>query len=146
MLSTSIDRLTLWRDLLVEQGASGLSIKDWCAKEGVSTFTYYYWRKRVSSPPPPAAASVDDCPSTVPLQPGPEWLPVSLVPRTNVERFPVAAERTHLDPTFETVAVTRPTSSAALITLRIGVIGVEVGAGFDPRLLGDVLSVLEARC
>ena len=145
MLSTSMDRLTLWRDLLAEQRSSGLCIKDWCAKEGVSTFTYYYWRKRISSPPS-GAAPVDACPSAVPLLASPEWLPVPLASRTNVERFPSAAERTPLYPAVQNAAVTQPSGGTTLITLRVGLIGVEVGAGFDRSLLDDVLSVLEARC
>ena len=145
MLSTSMDRLTLWRDLLTEQRASGLSIKDWCAKEGVSTFTFYYWRKRISSPPS-VAAPVDACPSAVPLPASPEWLPVPLASKTNIERLPVTATRSTCGPTVQKASIPRTTSDASAITLRVGLVYVEVGDGFAPGLLGDVLSVLEARC
>ena len=145
MLSTSMDRLALWRDLLTEQRASGLSIKEWCAKEGVSTFTYYYWRKRISSPPS-ATALEDARPSAVSLPASPEWLPVPLALRANVKSLAVAAERPTFGPTVQKASTAGPTSDAAPITLRVGLVYVEVGDGFDRLLLGDVLSVLEARC
>jgi len=145
MLSTSTDRRLLWRDLLADQSASGLSIKDWCAKEGVSTFTFYYWRKRILCPPS-VAAPVDACPSAVPLPASPEWLPVPLASKTNIERLPVTAGRTMFGPTVQKASITRTTSDASAITLRVGLVYVEVGDGFAPGLLGDVLSVLEARC
>jgi hypothetical protein len=37
------------------------------------------------------------------------------------------------------------TSEAPTLTLRIGQIAIEVAAGFDPRLLADVLAVVEQR-
>ena len=45
-------------------------------------------------------------------------------------------------------ARTSPTTpfAAAPITLRVGSVSVDVAAGFDRQLLGEVLGVLEARC
>jgi putative transposase len=41
------DRLSKWQGLLDVQRRSGLSVKDWCASEGISTQTFYYWHKRL---------------------------------------------------------------------------------------------------
>jgi hypothetical protein len=140
MLSTSLDRLALWRDLLAEQRLSSLSIKDWCAKEGISTFTYYYWRKRVSSPPS-VAAPVGACSSADALPSSPEWLPV--VSRTNIERLPpVTAGRPTFAQSAQKASIPPPASSTPPIMLRVGLVHVEVGDGFDRRLLSDVLAVL----
>ena len=44
------------------------------------------------------------------------------------------------------VALAPAREADPLLTLRVGQVAIEVTAGFDPRLLADVLTVLEARC
>ena len=39
-----------WRSLLEQQGASGLSIRGWCAREGVGYAAFIYWRRRLGLP------------------------------------------------------------------------------------------------
>jgi hypothetical protein len=125
-----MERLELWRDLLEEKRLSGLSVADWCAKEGVSTFTYYYWRKRILSDSAVCAPGCGD-----PAAWGsssPQRLPLSMsgADVTNVPSTASAQDATRTSP----------------ITLRVGRVCIDVGTGFDRGLLGDVLSVLEARC
>jgi len=43
------------------------------------------------------------------------------------------------------LALAPQTPTAATLTLRVGQVVIEVSAGFDPHLLGAVLTVLEAR-
>ena len=45
-----------WRRRLRRQAAGGLSIADFCEREGVSTASFYAWRRRLVAPPatPPA--------------------------------------------------------------------------------------------
>lgn len=45
-MSSGFDRLAEWQERLKDHQESGMSVKDWCLSEGVSTATYYYWRKR----------------------------------------------------------------------------------------------------
>ena len=45
-----------WRRRLRRQAISGLSIPEFCAREGVSTASFYAWRRRLSVPSPAAAA------------------------------------------------------------------------------------------
>lgn len=69
-MSSCDDRLTEWRGLLVDQRSSGMSVKEWCDSEGISTNTYYYWRKRLSCQPPVSFAAT--------LPPAPRFLPLAL--------------------------------------------------------------------
>jgi hypothetical protein len=125
-----MERLELWRDLLEEKRLSGLSVADWCAKEGVSAFTYYYWRKRILSD---SAVCAPGCADPAAWgSSSPQWLPLSMS-GTDVTNVPSTASA-------QDAACISP------FTLRVGRVYVEVGSGFDRGLLGDVLSVLEARC
>lgn len=38
----------LFEDLLMRQKASGLTVRDFCANEGIIVSTYYYWLKKCS--------------------------------------------------------------------------------------------------
>jgi hypothetical protein len=58
----------VWRDRLLAQQASGLSVAAWCKREGVSAWSVYAWRKRLS--PPPIAAKLISLPVTG-MAPGP---------------------------------------------------------------------------
>ena len=53
-----------WRRRLRRQAASGLSISEFCAREGVSSASFYAWRRRLAAPP--TAARLDP-PLFVPL-------------------------------------------------------------------------------
>lgn len=44
---TMQEREVVWRDLLERQGASGLSVRAWCAREVVSYTAFLYWRRRL---------------------------------------------------------------------------------------------------
>ena len=56
-----------------------------------------------------------------------------------------AAQREHPQwLTMEVAADPRP--SPVALTLRIGRVSLDITTGFDPHLLADVLTVLEARC
>ena len=59
-----------WRRRLRRQAVSGLSIPEFCAREGVSTASFYAWRRRLAAPP----AVRPDTPLFVPL-------PFDLAPR-----------------------------------------------------------------
>ena len=53
-----------WRRRLRRQAISGLSIPEFCAREGVSTASFYAWKRRLAAPPPAAPA---ESPLFVPL-------------------------------------------------------------------------------
>ena len=50
MMSSSEHRRATWRQLFVDQQASGRSVTDWCALHDIALPTFYYWRKRVTDP------------------------------------------------------------------------------------------------
>lgn len=39
-----------WKERFEEYKKSGLSIKAWCAKNGLKTTTFHYWKKRFKEP------------------------------------------------------------------------------------------------
>lgn len=41
------EKLDLWRSRIQECKESGLSIIDWCSRNGFSKYTYYYWNSRI---------------------------------------------------------------------------------------------------
>lgn len=53
-----------WRRRLRRQAVSGLSILEFCAREGVSSASFYAWRRRLTAPPP---AAPPDPPLFVPI-------------------------------------------------------------------------------
>ena len=36
-----------WSTKIAECRSSGMSVKDWCAEQGITIKTYYYWEKRL---------------------------------------------------------------------------------------------------
>ena len=54
-----------WRLRLRRQATSGLSIPEFCAREGVSSASFYAWRRRLAAPPIPAPS---EPPLFVPLR------------------------------------------------------------------------------
>lgn len=43
-----------WLVRLREHADSGMTIRSWCAQQGVTEATFQYWRKRLSTGPSPA--------------------------------------------------------------------------------------------
>lgn len=43
----NVERESYWRDVVRRQAASGMSIRQFCAKEGVSQPSFYAWRRRL---------------------------------------------------------------------------------------------------
>jgi hypothetical protein len=54
-----------WRRRLRRQAARGLSIPEFCARQGVSTASFYAWRRRLAAPPSDVRP---DAPLFVPLR------------------------------------------------------------------------------
>ncbi|MFZ0008698.1 MAG: transposase [Steroidobacteraceae bacterium] len=54
-----------WRELVARQAASGLSLREFCRREGLSAWSLYEWRSRLRSrnEPPAAAAPNKQAPS-----------------------------------------------------------------------------------
>ena len=116
-------REKLWRRTIRDQQRSGLNVRAFCLREGLKDWTFRWWRQEL--------ARRDRNPSTdprgdgrgVPTEAAPIFLPVRVV-----DQEPVSPQA---PPPIEIMLPTGPT--------------VRVLCGFDPRTLGDVLSVLEGR-
>src|SRR5262249_62115567 len=68
----------IWRLRLRRQATSGLSIPEFCEREGVSTASFYAWRRRLAAPPVTA-------PSAPPL-----FVPIRLDPSIRPDDTPPA--------------------------------------------------------
>lgn len=40
-------RLAQWAGIIKEQKQSGLTVKDWCSRNGITKDAYYYWQKKL---------------------------------------------------------------------------------------------------
>jgi transposase len=56
-----------WQQRLDRFRRSGLSVADFCDREGVSTASFYAWRRRLQTAAPPSHASAD-APRLVPVR------------------------------------------------------------------------------
>lgn len=36
-----------WRQLIADRENSGLTVKEWCARNSISEYRYYYWLKKI---------------------------------------------------------------------------------------------------
>jgi hypothetical protein len=112
-------REKFWRRAIRQQRRSGLSVRDFCRREGLRDWTFRWWRQEL-------ARRDHERPAALPGEPtetAPVFLPVRVVDPEAV------ALRTA--PPIEIVLPTGPT--------------VRVPPGFDPRTLGHIMAVLEGR-
>jgi transposase len=108
-------REKFWRRTIRDQQRSGLSVRDFCHRQGLKDWTFRWWRQEL--------ARRDQVPSMATAGEQTEAAPVFLpVPIVDLE------------------AVSPPIE----IVLPTGLI-VRAPSGFDPRTLGRVLAVLEGR-
>ncbi len=115
----------LWRATIRRHQESGLSVRDFCQREGLKDSSFLRWRRelnrrdREKTPDQPKSATKG------PTDPwgSPVFLPVHVV---DADRLPSRPA-----PPIEIVLDSGPT--------------VRVPAGFDPRTLGDILAVLGGR-
>lgn len=47
------DKATVWRERIERQRVSGLPIRRFCEREGISDASFFAWRKRLASEPVP---------------------------------------------------------------------------------------------
>lgn len=44
----SVDKIEIWKDRISKCKASGIPVKEWCYKNGLTTAKYYYWHKVIN--------------------------------------------------------------------------------------------------
>jgi transposase len=115
----------LWRTIIRRRQESGLSVRDFCEREGLKDANFHRWqreldrRDREKTPESPKLATKEPTEPRVP----PVFLPVQVI---DADRLPSRPA-----PPIEIVLDGGPT--------------VRVPTGFDPRTLGDILAVLGGR-
>ena len=127
------DRSTHWMGVLEAQKSSGVSIKRWCDSNNVNVHTFQSWRYKLNGAAPASSAKAID------------WTQVS-VPAKPISRARKSGAAAPPSAPNGASASGHVARSSSHIFVHVGQCFVEVTAGFDPAVLTDVLSVLEARC
>jgi transposase len=114
-------REKLWRRTIRDQQRSGLSVRDFCHRQGLKDWTFRWWRQELARRDQVPSAATQGEPEGELTGAAPAFLPVRVVDLAAVSPAPP----------IEILLPTGPT--------------VRVPSGFDPRTLGLVLAVLEGR-
>jgi transposase len=116
-------REKFWRRTIRRQQHSGLSVRDFCGREGLKDWTFRWWRQELARRDRQTAAALRSEQEGGPTESARVFLPVRVVDLEAVSPRPA--------PPIEIVLTTGPI--------------VRVPSGFDPSTLGQVLAVLEGR-
>jgi hypothetical protein len=116
-------REKFWRRTIRQQQRSGLTVRAFCLREGLKEGAFRWWRLALARRDRDASAATSADRDNEPTEAPPAFLPVRLVDLEAASPRPL--------PPIEIVLPTGPT--------------VRVPPGFDPRTLGQVLTVLEGR-
>ena len=68
MARSDSETVTCWRERLLRFPTAGLTVKEFCRQEGVSTPSFYAWRKRLGSRPAAVSGSRQPAPAFQALQ------------------------------------------------------------------------------
>jgi transposase-like protein len=111
---SGLDEYLYWQERLASRKASGLSVGEFCADEGVSRSTFYRWVQRLKEGIPDAVKSEQALlPSTD--HPKPKFLPVSItaspveieLPNGSLVRLPVGVGQAVIVDVVQAVSVMR---------------------------------------
>ena len=116
-------REQFWRRTVRRQQRSGLTIRDFCRREGLKDWTFRWWRQELERRDQKADSNQRVDPAGTPTVATPAFLPVQIVDLESVAPRPPAL--------IEVMLPSGPT--------------VRVPDGFDPRTLQAVLALLEGR-
>src|SRR4051794_3248798 len=116
-------RERFWRRTIRQQQRSGLAVPEFCRREGLKDGAFRWWRRELARRDQLPTPDPREVPQGDTIDAAPAFLPVRVV---------------------DLEAVSTRSASPIEIVLPGGPT-VRVPAGFDPRTLGDVLTVLEGR-
>lgn len=68
MVRSGSDVVARWRERLLRFPTAGLTVKEFCRQEGISTPAFYAWRKRLGSRPAAKSGSRPPAPAFQALQ------------------------------------------------------------------------------
>ncbi len=126
--SKTMPREEFWRRALARQRQSGLSVRAFCAAEGLAPATFYLWKRRLRRPvltlSPPKRI---------------EFAPVRVEPE-NTAGIPSRQSGPSPDP-----AASRPSPAGRMEILLPSQCRIRLSGSVDRQQLATVLSVLEAQ-
>jgi transposase-like protein len=129
-----LEKRKAWERLIADRAKSNLRVSEWCKKHRVTERQLEYWRKRLRELASQVSAGLNEsrsapaegtalCPPKDESPAEIEWTPVQIVPESQYEGRSADIYN-------------------GKIAVCIGAARIEVGRGFDPALLGDVLKVV----
>jgi hypothetical protein len=107
-----------WVGVIAAQQCSGLNVASWCSQNNVAANSFYIWRKRLT-----------------------EGSFSQAVPQFINQSGCSAPLPAH----FMELRMKSSQDEISIIHLKIGAVSVAVPTGFDPRLLSQILDLLESR-
>lgn len=145
------DYQTAWRERLADAAQSGLSVKEWCSRNGFSIDQYYYWKRRLPDP--------SGGPAVLQERPDRKSAAVGRSERPSPDRntaedrggrsssSQLTPQRPRVTPAPEWLPVAVEGRSAdsvapSCLTLRIAGAEIDLRTGFDAALLRSVVAAL----
>ena len=110
------EKWDMWKKRVEDYQASGFSAARWCRENRIPESTFWTWKQRVMGA---KAAATSETKSSTPKEATPRWVAIS-----------------EEEPALET----------AVLTIRLGAIGIEVKPGYDEKLLQHVIQTLMPLC
>lgn len=111
-------RLAEWKPIIMECRASGLSIKEWCSKNGVNAKKFYYWQRRLR------AAATGEVLADVP-----NFQPLATTKKKQIIELPKP--------------VSIPVQTAAPITIHINGLTMEINNTATPELITTIMQMMK---
>jgi len=111
---SGLDDYLVWQERLANREASGLSVGEFCAEEGVSRSTFYRWARRLKEGIPEAVKK-EQAPLPSAEDAKPKFLPVSItaspveieLPNGGLVRLPVGVGQAVIVDVVEAVSALR---------------------------------------
>jgi len=127
-----------WAKLIGECQESGLTVRQWCEENGISTKTYYYRRKRVRDELIETVAGGD---TALMLKAGVYEVRDGTAGQMRVANRAIGAEPTQsAKPVFAAFPI--PQVKGAAVTVRLGGYSVDIQNGADGAIVEQVLKVV----
>jgi transposase-like protein len=119
---TNAKRRKLWRARVADYRASGLTVRAWCKKNGVTDNQLRYWLARIDED----SCVSEGCEPESGME-GSAWARVEIVEDASA---------------VDSMNGRSVCSVGSQLSVRVGSAAIDVRSGLDPKLLADVLRVL----
>ena len=121
-------KLMQWSEMIHARMASGKTVKTWCKENGLNIKTYYYWLRKVRH------AALQE-----PAQEGVSFS-IAEAARPVFAELPIRAASKNTDRQDSTAI------GACALTVRMGLVSIEINNGADPDVIAQTLHIVREIC